>query len=75
MQEHLPLRRAISKWRSSIGNAMGVGFEHEIKESMGGSAKTRVEIGIGNVVGGMSRGEVVESSSGAGDDGGDSHKR
>ena len=35
---------------------MGVEFEHKVEVSEGGSAKTVVEIGIGNVVGGMSSG-------------------
>ena len=54
---------------------MGIGSEHEVEESACGSTETRVEIGISNVVGGMSRGVAIESSSGVGDDGGDSDKR
>ena len=41
----------------------------------GRSTQTRVEIKIGDIVGGMSSGEALESSSWAGDDGGDSDKR
>ena len=73
MQECLPLQRAIGKWRSSDGNAMGVASENEVKELASGSAKTGVEIGIDNVMGSMSSGGV-ESSSGVGDDCGDSNK-
>ena len=75
MQEGLPLGRAIRKWRSSDGNAIGVGFEHKVEELAGGIAKTRVEIRIGDVIGGMSREEEIDLSSGVGDDGGDSDKR
>ena len=42
---------------------------------MGGSAETRVEIRTGNIMGSVSRAEVVESSSGVADDGGGSDKR
>ena len=42
---------------------------------MGGSAETGVEIRTGNIMGNVSRVEVVESSSGVSDDGGDSDKR
>ena len=73
MQECLPLQRAIGKWRSSHGNAMGVASEHEVKELASGSAKTGVEIGTNNVVGSRSSGGV-DSSSGEGDDCGDSNK-
>ena len=62
------MRRAIGKWRLSDGNAMGVGYEHEVKESTGGSVETGVEIRTDDVVGGMSRGESVELISGVGDD-------
>ena len=75
MQERLPLRRAIGKRRSSDGNAMGIGSEHEVEESACRSAETRVEIGTGDIVGGMSREEAVESHSGVHDDGEDSDKR
>ena len=54
---------------------MGVGSEHEVEELVIESAETGVEIGIGDVVGGMSCGEAIESGSGVGDDGGDSDKR
>ena len=74
MQEHLPLRRAIDKQRLSNGNAMGVGSELEV-ESASESTEIGIKIGKGNVMGGMSCGEAVESSSGIGDDGGDSDKR
>ena len=60
---------------SVYGNAMGVGSEHKVEESASRSAETGVEIRTGNVIGGMSGEEVVESSSGVGDDGGDSDKR
>ena len=69
------MRRAIDKWRSSDGNAMGIRYEHEVEESAGRSIETGVEIGTGNIVGGMNKGEVVKSSSGVGDDGRDSDKR
>ena len=75
MQERLPLRRAIGKWRSSNGNAMCVGSKHEVEESTSRSAETRVEIITSDVMGGMSCGEAVELSSGVGDDGEDSDKR
>ena len=42
---------------------------------MGASVETRVKIGTSNVMGGMSRGDAIESSSRVGDDGGDSNKR
>ena len=48
---------------------MGVGFEHEVKESMSKSVETRVESGIGNIVGGMSGGEAKELGSGVRDGG------
>ena len=54
MQERLPLRRAIGKWRSSNGNAMGIESQHEVKESASGSAETGVEIKTDDIVGGMS---------------------
>ena len=75
MQEHLPFQRAIGKWRSSDGNGMGIGSEHEVEESAGRSVEIGVEIKVGDVVGGMSRREAVKSSSGVGNDGGDSDKR
>ena len=43
--------------------------------SVSGSAETGEEIRTGNVMGGMSSGEAIESSSGVGDDGGDSDKK
>ena len=39
---------------------MGVGSEHEVEDSTSGSAETRVEIGSGDVLGGISSGEAVE---------------
>ena len=54
---------------------MGIGLQHEVKELVGKCAKTRVEIRIGDFVAKMSIREVVESSSGVEDDGGDSDKR
>ena len=54
---------------------MGVGSEHKFEESASESAETGIEIKTSNIVGGMSSGEALESSSGAGDDGGDSDKR
>ena len=52
---------------------MGIRSEHEVEESAGRSAETRVEIEIGDVVGRIS-GEAIEPSSGVGDDSGDSDK-
>ena len=54
---------------------MGVGSEDEVDESARRSGETRVEIITGDVMGAMSSGEVVESSSGVGDDGGDNDKK
>ena len=52
---------------------MGVGSEYAVKESVG--IMNGVEIRNGDVVGGMSSGEAIKSSSGVGDDDGDSDKR
>ena len=54
---------------------MGIRSQHEAEKSTSARVETRVEIGIGNVVGDMNRGEAVESSSGVCDDGRDSDKR
>ena len=53
---------------------MGIRSKYQVEELMGGSVETRVEIRSNDVVGAMSS-EVRESSSGVGDDGGDSDKR
>ena len=49
----------IGKWRSSDGNAIGIGSEHEVEESADGTAGTLVKIRAGDVVGNMSGGEVI----------------
>ena len=48
------------------GDGAGFGVDEEVEEK---------EIGTSDVMGNMSRGKVVESSSGVGDDGGDSDRR
>ena len=64
----------MGRWRSYDGNVMGIGSEHKVEESACGSTNIGVEFGTGDVVGGLSSGEAIESSSGVGDDGGDSDK-
>ena len=54
---------------------MGVRCEHKVEKSMSKSIETGVEIKTSNVVGSISSGAARESSSGVGDDDGDSVKR
>ena len=54
---------------------MGVRSKHEAEESASKSIEIGVDIGTGDIIGGMSSGEVGESGSGVGDDCGESDKR